>query len=179
MIIGLTGTFSSGKDTAAEYLESRKGFQHISTGDIIREHVRARGLPTDRDTLIRVSNEIRAQKGPGIFGEEALLRIHGNAIVSGLRNVKEVEALKASGEPFILLAIDAPSETRWRRAISRKRLTDDVTLEKFIEQEKIEARNPYGQQIHDVIAMADIVIQNDAAPKDLYWRIEEALKGKI
>ena len=179
MIIGLTGTFSAGKDTAAEYLERQKGFQHISTGDIIREHARARGLPVDRDTLIRLSNEIRAEKGPGIFGQEALARVTGNAVVSGLRNVKEVEFLKSSGQPFLMIAIDAPAEMRWQRAIARRRLTDDVTLEKFRVQEEIEAHNPYGQQIRDVIALAYVVIQNDGGPKDLYWKIEEALRDRL
>lgn len=174
-LIGLTGTFSSGKDTVAEYLAS-KGFQHISTGDIIREHVRERGIPIDRDTLHSVSNEIRKARGRGVFAEEALERINGDAVISGLRNVAEVEALKNHpGATFVMLAVDAPIEIRWERAHSRGRIGDEVTLEKFRAQEALEMSNPAGQQMGDVMRLADYTIMNEGTLEDLKQDVEKVL----
>ena len=51
MILGITGTIRSGKDTAANYLVS-KGFTHYSLSDYIRKVVREQGLDqTDRTIL--------------------------------------------------------------------------------------------------------------------------------
>ena len=37
VIIGLAGTFASGKDSLARALEEKFGICHISTGDIVRK----------------------------------------------------------------------------------------------------------------------------------------------
>lgn len=176
MIIGITGTFSSGKDTVAKYLES-KGWTHVATGDIVREEVVRRGLPLGRDNERQVANDMRQKLGPGWTAAEALKRVRANAIVSGLRNIDEIRILKEHArDQFILIAVDAPVRMRWERGRARGRIGDDVNLGKFIAQEKAEkSGDPSQQQLTRVIAMADVTIQNDGTEEELCKKVDGAL----
>ena len=73
-IIGLSGTFSSGKDTLAKLLSDDYGFVHISTSDIVRELSLARYNSTDRVYLQKISNEYREKMGNDYFAAEAYKR---------------------------------------------------------------------------------------------------------
>ena len=67
-IMGLAGTFASGKDTLADYLVAHKNFYHVSTGDIIREESMKLHGSTDRVYLREVANQMRSERGPGPAG---------------------------------------------------------------------------------------------------------------
>ncbi len=178
MIIGLTGTLSSGKDTIAEFLV-KKGFKHISTGDIVREDLQKSGAETNRETLQQRANELRRQYGPDYLAKSALSRARNNAVISGLRTTSEVEALRqASGDGFVLLAVDAPAGLRYSRAKARGRIGDEITLEKFLNQEarEMHGTSPYEQQLGQVMAQANVTIENEGSQEDLYRKIEELLK---
>ena len=71
MILGISGTNSAGKDSVARILKDA-GFEQFSLSDAIREEAKARGLPSDRDVLIKLGNELREKLGPGILGERIL-----------------------------------------------------------------------------------------------------------
>src|SRR5688572_25799323 len=96
-IIGIAGTFASGKDTAADYLVKHYGFLHVSTGDLIREETKRLGKSIHRDNLVGVANEMRTTKGGGVFVEMALEEFRkSNAkglVVSGIRHPGEVESI--------------------------------------------------------------------------------------
>ena len=115
--IGITGHPSSGKDTVADYLQSQ-GFSHISLGGLIKEEMAKKGIPTDRAHTSIFANEMRKIRGPGYLVEITLEKISEKTIISGLRNVAEVLLLKEKlGKNFILIAVDAPLEIRYQRAL--------------------------------------------------------------
>ena len=164
-IIGIAGTFASGKDTLAEYIAKKHGYLHVSTGDLIRDETKKRGHSIHRDNLVWVANELRATKGAGIFVEQALAKFHADKhkglIVTGIRHPGEVEALRQAGGS--LLFIDAPIENRYKWAKARGRLEDKTTLEGFITQEQREMEHPAegGQNIKTVRKLADVEFMND------------------
>lgn len=179
-IIGLAGTFASGKDTGAEYIEEKYNYLHVSTGDIVREEAKKLESTTHRDNLFEVANELRKAKGADILVNRALEAYRATqkpgVVISGIRNPKEVRSLKQAGGVFIF--IDAPIEMRYKRARQRGRLEDNTTLAGFIEQEERELNNahPASQNISEVKKLADVIITNDGTPDELQAKIDEAIE---
>src|SRR3990167_5835547 len=96
MIIGVVGTFASGKDTVAAYLVER-GFSHFSTADEIRRLMRANGLPLDRDSMTAFARTQRAEHGNGYFTERTIRAFpsgNGQVVVTDMRHPDEIRALQ-------------------------------------------------------------------------------------
>lgn len=173
IIIGLTGHPSSGKDTIAHYLET-KGFEHISTSDILREEMRKKGLSTERKQMHDFVNQMRALRGPGYLAEEAVKTVSGDTVISGLRSVGEVQVFKQKfGSQFVIFASDAPIKTRFAWAKGRGRDADGLTFEQFRAQEEAERHGDVNaQQVDDVVALSDHMIQNVGTKKELMEKVD-------
>jgi dCMP deaminase len=177
MIIGLTGPNASGKGEAAEYLRS-KGFIYYSLSDILREEGKRLGIEPLRENLIDLGNRMRKENGPAALAVLLSKKILKNKdyIVDSIRNPAEIETLRKLGG-FILLGLDAPIETRFKRSTERNRAGDALTLEDFKVKEARENKPDIeNQQLKKCLDMADIVIINDSSLKDLYNKIDEAVK---
>ncbi len=177
LIIGVTGQPSSGKDTIVEHLESL-GFAGISTSDFIRKEMHELNLPVDRANMHNFVNKMRVLRGPGYLAVEAVKIIIGDTAVSGLRNIAEILALKeAFGGQFVLIAAEAPIEIRFARAQGRSREGDHVSFEQFKAQEESERRGaPDAQQVDDVVALSDYVIENTGPKEEFKKKISELLE---
>ncbi len=176
-IIGLTGANASGKGEAAEYLKS-KGFECFSLSDILREEAKARRIDPSRENLIKLGNELRENNGPSVLADLTAKKIRGgkNYAVDSIRNPFEVKALKKLNN-FKLIGITTSVETRFKRAVDRKRPGDPETLKEFIEkeaQENIPSRA--NQQLENCLKMADIVIANDSTIEEFHKKIDAALE---
>lgn len=181
MIIGLTGTNGAGKGTVAEIL-IKKGFTYYSLSDLLREVLASRGILENRDNLINLGNELRKKQGSGYLAEKILEKIKKDrcekAIVDSIRNPGEVESLKKNKD-FILFAIDAPIEIRYKRiAFNRNRAGDNVSFEEFKRQEDIELKgeSQTSQQLIEVFKRADFKIINNSSKNELKDKIEKILK---
>ncbi|MEE8317965.1 MAG: AAA family ATPase [Candidatus Omnitrophota bacterium] len=177
MLIGLTGPNASGKGEAALYIKA-KGFSYDSLSDILREEAKKKGIETSREKLIELGNEARRKNGPSVLALRAIERLpkSGNHIIDSIRNPAEVEALKAINA-FTLIGIDCPVETRFKRAIKRKRTGAAQTLREFVEKEKRENKaDPSNQQLEKCLGMADTVIINDSTLEEFHKKIDAALK---
>ncbi len=179
MIIGITGTNGSGKDTAASFLV-KGGFSRYSLSDILRQECEFRKLPKDRDTLILLGNQLRKEHGAHVLAKMILERIQQNeddlAVIVSIRNGSEVKFLKNHPE-FKLIAIDAPIEERYERAKQRATEQDDITFKKFQQQEEKEmnGEDEHTQQLAQVINMADEFITNDGSEEDFYMKIAKLI----
>lgn len=177
IILGVTGTFSSGKDTVANHLV-KKGFFHLSLADLVREECRKRNCYDSRDDLIKVANELRQKYGSGILAKMALEKTKDKEkiVISSIRNPGEVEELKKAGH-FFLLAVDAPIKLRYERAKKRGKIDDTVSFKKFKTQEEFERKgNQFQQQLNKVISLADYAIDNEGTLEDLYKEVEGFLQ---
>ena len=179
MLYGLSGTFASGKDTLAEWLE-HNGFTHVSTSDIVREGAQKEYNSTDRKYLFEYANKIRKELGAGIFVEQALAQTIAldKVVISGIRSVGEVEALKEAGG--VLVFVDAPVELRYERAHKRARDEEVESLESFKKSEQKELSkspdNKDEQNIGAVGNLADITLQNDADLGTFFAEASASLK---
>ncbi len=179
MVIGLTGSFGAGKGAVVNYLVKEKKFLHYSARDLIKEEIEKRELLLNRDSMIIVGNSIREGYGPSYIIETLFNRAKtagGNVVIESLRAVAEVRYIQESGG--IVLAIDSDPVVRYERAVARSSETDDVSFEKWQEQEKLESNteDETKQNIFGAIALSDYVLDNDGTLEELYARIDEVLK---
>jgi dephospho-CoA kinase len=170
-IIGLTGTFASGKDTLANYLVAEKNFMHFSTSDILRqEALRLRGS-TERPVLFEVANQLRRERGADVFVQISLEMYRGHTdkkyagvIISGIRSIGEVEAIHQQGGTMVF--VDAPVETRYERMASRQRDAESqLTFEEFKagEEKELALADPTDKAVQNLSAMrkmADVHLIN-------------------
>lgn len=179
IIIAIAGTLASGKDSAARFLE-KKGFCHFSLSDEIREIVRERGKEPTRDEMTFIARDVCAEHGDAYFAERVLGKIQKSDckrfVVTSVRRLEEAQALKQSGAK--IWAVDAPLEIRFERARARGRIGDGVTFEAFRVQEERElaSEDPGGQQIGNVMRLADEKLDNSGSEKDFERAIESLLK---
>lgn len=178
MIIGLTGRNGSGKGEVLGYLKS-SGFETFSLSDMLREELKNQNKPVTRENLISMGRELRTARGPGVLAELALKKLSAdrNFAIDSFRNPKEVEVLRQKGD-FRLIEVTASEKVRFERCKARGRESDPQTLDKFrqIEKAELESSDPAGQQLIKTAALADAVIANDGALKDLYSKIVETLQ---
>jgi len=170
LVIGITGTIGAGKGTVTEYLIKERGFVHFSARAFIVEEIERRNLPVDRDSMTTVANDLRREHGSRYVIEKLIERAEKqekNAVIESLRVVGEVEVLKKAGG--ILLSVDADQKTRYARVQARQNESDHVSFETFVAQEEREmsSSDPTKQSIKDVMAMADITLENNGTKEDL------------
>lgn len=170
MIIGLSGTFASGKDTLAHHLVATKNFLHVSTGDMIRAVAEAEYGNIERPTLFKTANETREKRGPGVFAELALEKYeaeksqYSGVVISGVRSLGEVEVIKKAGGKIAF--VDAPIEVRYQRIKARHRSGEEkLSFEEFKASEEREELtvhdNPYVQDLIGVKEQTDILLFNE------------------
>jgi dephospho-CoA kinase len=163
MIIGLTGSYCCGKDTVAEYIVKKHAFIHFSLSDVIREVMRKEGVDIIRENLIVFGTRLRRENGNGVLAKLVIEKMADdkNYCITSIRHPDEVFQLRTKKD-FVLINVDAPQKIRFERMLSRKRLGDPDTLEKFIELEKKESQSSgAGQQLVKTAELADIIFIND------------------
>ncbi|MDR3112302.1 MAG: AAA family ATPase [Elusimicrobiota bacterium] len=168
MIIGLTGSYCSGKDTIADFLVSKYGFKHFSLSDIIRGEMSLHNIEPTRENLITFGANLRSNNGNSVLAEKVLAKISdGNFCITSIRHPDEVEFLRKRKD-FVLVNVDADKNLRFARMQTRNRAGDPKTIEKFIELEKRESQSEgSGQQLTKTAAAADITFLNNSTDKEI------------
>jgi dephospho-CoA kinase len=176
LVLGVTGPNAAGKGEVSDYLRTL-GFVVHSLSDIVREESAARGLPPEREHLIRIGTLLREQQGPGVLAERLIPRLGAKDVVDSIRNPAEVERLrKVPG--FVLIGVDAPAELRFARSRLRARPGDPQSLAEFTQRERQEnSANPAGQQLRATFELADRVLLNDGDLDGLRLKVDEILRS--
>jgi dephospho-CoA kinase len=173
-LIGLTGTNGAGKGEAAAYFRT-KGYAYFSLSDVIRDELRERGVPENRDALIRTGNDLRERHGPDVLAVRTMAKVGGRerAVIDSIRNLREIAFLRRE-KGFVLLAIDAPVEIRFARVAARGRDESARDLEAFRKKEEMErAGGAAAQQLEACMAAADRVVVNDGTLPEFHRKLEE------
>lgn len=185
-IIGLAGTFASGKDTLAHYLVQHYNYLHVSTSDMVRQEALKERGSIERPVLHEVADNLRHTHGAGVMVDLAIKLFEAKLaeredykglVVSGLRSLGEAKAIKAAGGTLVFT--DAPIEIRYQRMVSRQRDAETkLTLDEFKAQEakELEAVEDSDEafNILGIRDMADVRLTNDA---DLDAYLRSALKA--
>ncbi len=177
VIIGLVGQQGCGKDTVADYIASTYGFEHISTGDLIRKYMDQNGLgPTTRDRIQATITRLRKDIGPDYLVNESLKQPAARLVLSGLRHPAEGRRIHELGGT--LIAIEVSQRTRFERAKGRDRVGDEVDFHTFqqLEATENEKADPAVFNIDAVIKSADYTVTNNGTEQELYQAIDEVMQ---
>jgi adenylate kinase len=130
----LIGAPGAGKGTQAELLAGRLGITHISSGDLLRQHVRDRTslgetikAYVDQGDLVPDGVVMDMLRKPVVAASEA-----GGYVLDGFpRTVDQAKAAFAVAQPLgaevqAAVHLDVPSEELVRRLLSRGRGSDDT-----------------------------------------------------
>lgn len=168
-LIGVAGTFASGKDTLADYLVAQHSFAVGSTSDAVREISQKRHGNIERPALHETANYYRQKFGADYFAQKILDDFFANQsnnyyglVITGLRSVGEAQAIKKANG--VLVFVNAPIGVRYQRMLRRNRDKEvNLKLEEFAESEKSEWHSGDGLadfSFKNIQKMADINIIN-------------------
>ena len=173
-IIALVGLKCSGKDTVAEYIETKYSYVHIDyTKHLLTPILNSQGKESTRENLVWCAMELRKA------GNEAPTRllaekVSGNSVISGIRFKEEVNFLKEKfGRDFILISVSADPEVRYKRAVERnKKGEGTLTFEQFQSKDSL----PTEKVIPDTSKLADFFIENNTTTAALYKKIDKIME---
>lgn len=179
MIIGIAGTIGAGKETLTGFFRE-KGFVYFETSAILKEMLAERGLEITRENMQNLGDELRKKEGAGalmkIMLEKSKKDESKNYIFDSLRNDGEADFLRENCKNFVLIAVDAPREIRFKRIVERGKPHDPKIWEEFLkvdERDLCDKENPHGQQTGKLLKMADFVIVNDKDFESARKQVEE------
>lgn len=180
IIIGITGTLGAGKGTIVEYLTRHKGFSHFSVRAYLTEEIIRRKMVVNRDSMVVVANELRANHGPDYIVGQLYMQAQADGnhcIIESIRTPGEIDLLRSKGS-FYLIAVDASPETRYERITARASETDHISFETFLANEKreMDATDPNKQNLRKCIERADYSIINNGSVTELQREVDNILQ---
>ena len=164
-VVGVVGMPASGKSEAA-CLARDEGVPVVTMGDVIRDEVERRGLEPTDDHMGDVATSLREEEGDGAVARRCADEIRAKdapvVVVDGLRSDDEADYFRDEfddGDRFVLVAVEAPFETRLKRVRARDRDDDVATADELRERDDRELGYGMGEAIDD----ADVRIVNDGS----------------
>lgn len=169
--IAFTGLPGSGKSEAVAVAE-QQGWTVVRMGDAVRAEAKRRNLPPTDESLGRIADERRRQEGMDVWARRALPDdAAGPIVIDGIRNIEEIEFFRQALDEFVLVAVHASPDTRYRRLRHRGRSDDALSREALQERDQREL----GWGIGSVVAMADVVIVNEGSLNELREKVQRLI----
>src|SRR2546425_1701401 len=169
-VIAFTGAFGSGCTRAAKTTRTERAFHCIALSDVIRSTWASNQLDQDpasapRSELQALGDELREAHGRDVLAKrslESLGVLPAKIVIDSIRNTAEIDYLRERfGYGFTLVGVLASQEDRWNRV--QTSYTDRGLSQLEFNQDDIRDRNenlPYGQQVVDCVAAADVFSDN-------------------
>jgi dephospho-CoA kinase len=180
-VIGIVGMNGSGKGTVVELLQKKYPIGHISARALITDLASGVGVDISNRDDMREFNEKRNREGKTLVQE--IERLYDKAentdktfAFESVRRISEIKELRTTfEEDFILLGINADVEKRFERAVLRNSISDQVSFERFLEQERLESISEDENQMNlpKCMAEAGFVIDNSGTMEDLELQVGE------
>jgi len=181
MILGVTGTISSGKGKISDILH-KLGFKHHSFSSTIRAIARERKIPIDREHLSKLGQQL-AKESPdeSLIAKRVIEHIlkdkkkgEDHFVIEGIRTAQQVRDMEVFAD-FVLIGVDAPQEMRWERLKKRGREGDPKTFEEFKKIDDAELQGTGGQEVGKTMKMAEFTIENVNGLEDLEKKIMQII----
>jgi dephospho-CoA kinase len=175
LVVGLAGMPGAGKSVVVNVAKAH-GYGVVVMGDEVREEAKKRGLEPTPENLGRLMLELRRMEGETVIAKRCIPKIAGMAegkvIVDGVRSLAEVEEFRRHFPRFVLVAVHASPETRFRRLFHRRRSDDPKSWEVFHERNMRELSVGLG----NAIALAEYMIVNEESLSAAKKKAAEVLR---
>jgi dephospho-CoA kinase len=175
LVMGLAGMPGAGKSVVVNVAKAW-GYGVVVMGDEVREEAKQRGLEPSPENLGRIMLELRQLEGEAAIAKRCIPKIMAKAeskvIVDGVRSLAEVEEFRRHFQKFVLVAVHASPETRFKRLFHRRRSDDPKSWEIFHERDMRELSVGLG----NAIAMAEHMIVNEESLETAKKRAAEVLR---
>lgn len=184
-VIGLCGRFGAGCTTTANLIISEyNDFTYFSLSQYIKDKAKKEvlgfenKLEKEKRIILQDIGDSLRKKSPAFLVKVILANIQEalnkkNVIVDSIRNNNEVEALRNNFSRFFLLAIDASTESRWRR-LERLYNNDKNQFETDDKRDAGGEDEPdNGQQVKKCMELADVLINNDRDYSEKFEKIAQ------
>ncbi|MEM2463357.1 MAG: AAA family ATPase [Candidatus Bathyarchaeia archaeon] len=162
LVVGLTGMPGAGKSVVVNVAKAN-GYGVVIMGDEVRGEAKNRGLEPTPENLGRIMLELRRLEGEAVIAKRCIPKIAGivenKVVVDGIRSLAEVEEFKRNFPRFMLVAVHASPETRFKRLFYRQRGDDPKSWEVFRERDMRELSVGLG----NVIALSEYMIVNEGS----------------
>lgn len=168
----LTGMPGAGKEEFVKVALGR-GYQVVRMGDVVRREAAARGLIMSDREIGGFASAERREHGPGIWAERCVPLVEGkDTVIDGSRSIQELEVFrKELGGKMRLVAIEASPWERYQRLRRRNRSDAPRSEEEFRQRDEREL----GWGLGDLIAQADLVIENEGTLEEFHRKVSEEL----
>lgn len=168
--IGLMGKIGSGKDTVADYLVEKHGFDMVGFGDVTREIAKEKGVKPTRENLLQIQKEKVDKYGIDFFPKKIADMIRKRklekVVVNGVRRPEDAKTLKREfGNDFHLVLVETDPKIRFERMKERGRIGDPEEYNHFESQENKEMEL-FG--LDKTFKMAEKTIENNGTLEELY-----------
>jgi dephospho-CoA kinase len=174
-VIGVAGMPGAGKSLVTK-IAGRMAYSIVMMGDVIREETEKRGLQLTPGNTGAVMLKLREEEGSAAVARRCISKIESAksrvVVVDGLRSLNEVEEFKRHFEKFVLIAVYASPETRFRRLFRRRRSDDPHGWAAFNERDMRELSVGLG----NAIALADYLIINEGTRMETERKILYVLR---
>jgi dephospho-CoA kinase len=174
-VIGVVGFPASGKGEFAE-IAAAQGIPVIVMGDVIRRAVEKAGMTPTDENMGAMASTLRREHGLDAIARLCIPMISEQSapivLVDGIRGDAEVRVFRASFSGFILVAINAPFETRLARLRSRGRPDDTVTAVSLRNRDERERGWGLGAALNE----ADVQLTNKGDLAAFKKSVKELLK---
>jgi len=117
-IIGLAGLARSGKDTVADYIETKYGYKKFVLSDVLKDALKTEGKEPTKENMADLGNTLRKKSGKDIVAKMLYERCQNQKRITivGFRSPEEVEFFRKKTKDFTLIEVRAPQNTRIRRS---------------------------------------------------------------
>jgi len=171
-LIAVVGLARSGKDTVADILVNRYGFEHFDFfASVIRPLMEVQGRKPLKENAVKFGNEMRAKFGMGVFGEKMTQKIKGKklVVVTGARSLEELKEVEKIAEHFHILKVSAPEEMRF----ARRSGLDPSEEKAFFERDENDLEH---KGLERVLNAADFGIDNHGSLMELEEAVESVME---
>lgn len=165
-IIGLAGLARSGKDTVADFIESKYGYRKFVLSDVLKDEFRKEGKEPTKENMADLGNALRKKYGKDIVARMLYERCKDleKITIVGFRSPEEVQFFQKKAKIFVLMEVRAPEQSRIKWASKqediKKRDKNDISK----------------KGLDDVFSMAKIKIDNNSTLEALYEKVEKIMK---
>ena len=122
-VVVFVGMPGAGKSTVADALAQRLAVKRWTSGDVIRETIKARGLPYTPENDRAVALEFAAR--PGEIGRRVAAGVAAEpgrvAVIEGFRNLSDLQELRKAYPDLLVVSVEVGAARRYARMLKRGR----------------------------------------------------------